>query len=214
LTVGIEKEEKLAVRVAEKLKRISRICGQEARDFNMVGIYISHNAAGLAWLRRDAVMVLAHQVVQFEERMRVCNQDREIARTMDNWPKGRTYVYGIAFEDGPLLVQQPVVKTRVIDATVRMPDLPRKTDRKLSEDPGRLRQETQNLSEDSRETIGRESREIFSAPDVLKNMLKEAGRLRDNGESIDSILKKLGLSPGGRNNQNLKMVLDGMATQD
>jgi hypothetical protein len=95
-----------------------------------------------------------------------------------------------------------------------MPDLPRKTDRKLSEDPARLRQETQNLSEDSRETTGRESREIFSTPDALKTMLKEAGRLRDNGESIDSILKQLGLSPGGRNNQNLKMLLDARAAEE
>jgi hypothetical protein len=214
LTVGVDRSDPVAVRVCDKLKRIARICEQESRDFGLLSIVISHNAAGLAWLRRDAVMVLAHQVLQFSERLLVCNQDREIARSMDNWPKGRTYVYGIAFEDGPLLVQQPVVKPRVVDATVRMPDLPRKTDRKLSKDLARYRQEAQNLPEDARELIGRETDEIISTPDALKNMLKEAGRRRDNGESIDSILKQLGLSPGGRNNQNLKMLLDGMAMQE
>ena len=30
-----------------------------------------------------------------------------------------------------------------------------------------------------------------------------------NGESIDGILKQYGLAPGGRNNQNLRDLLDG-----
>jgi hypothetical protein len=207
--VGIEREDKLAVRVMEKLKKIARICGQESRDFNLFSIFISHKGTGLAWLRSEALMVIVHQVLQFSERLVVCNQDREMARNMDNWPKGRSLVYGIAFLEGPRLVQQPVVKTRVIDATVRMPDLPRKTLGKLSEDPARYRQEAQNLSEDRREATGRETDEVFSCTLELKNILKEAGRRRDNGESIDSILK-----PGGRNNQNLKMLLDGMAMQE
>ncbi len=132
LTMDVDKGDPVAVRVADKLKRIARICGQESRDFKMFGIYISQNAAGLAWLRRDAVIVLAHQVLQMSERLLVCNQDREIARSMNNWPKGRTYVYGIAFGDGPMLVQQPVVRGRVVDANPVMPDLPMRNARNAS----------------------------------------------------------------------------------
>jgi hypothetical protein len=215
LTVGIEREEKLAMSVMNKMKKIARICGQESRDFNLLSILISHNAAGLSWLRRDAVMVLAHQVLQFEERMRVCNQDREMARSMDNWPRGRTYVYGIAFEDGPLLVQQPVVKTRVVDANQRMPDLPQKQPERTQELTGTMRAGHAKQPECARELTGTANDENVFLPLTLQKFLHEAARKYANGEaSINDILREGGLSPGGRNNQNLKMLLDGMATQE
>jgi hypothetical protein len=107
-------EEKELVR---KLKEVARLCGQETRGFNMCGIFINQNMIGIAWLRRYAIMVLAHQVTMWNERIIVCNQDRTIARDMDKWPKGRTLVYGIAFEEGPQIYQQPVFSpSRVVDS--------------------------------------------------------------------------------------------------
>lgn len=44
---------------------------------------------------------------------------------------------------------------------------------------------------------------------VLKRLLNSAGKMRAEGASIDAILKAHGLTPGGRNNQNLKALLDG-----
>lgn len=116
LTMDIDKSNKLEGEVARKLREIARICGQESRGFQMYGIFISQNAAGLAWLRRYALMVLAHQVLMMSERLLVCNQNRDVANDMETWPKGRTLVYGIAFPQGQMLVQQPVCTPRIVDA--------------------------------------------------------------------------------------------------
>jgi hypothetical protein len=53
-------------------------------------------------------MVIAHQVLMWNERLIACNNNTEHARAMDTWPVGRTLVYGIAFTDGPRIVQQPL----------------------------------------------------------------------------------------------------------
>jgi hypothetical protein len=63
MVLDIDKEEQVETDVARKLKMIARICGQESRGFQMYGIYISQDAAGLSWLRKRALMVLAHQVM-------------------------------------------------------------------------------------------------------------------------------------------------------
>lgn len=114
--VETEEEEELV----KKLKEVARICGQESRGFDMCGVFISQDAAGLAWLRKRAIMVLAHQVTMWSERILVCNNDTKLARAMDNWPKGRTLVYGIAFTSGPLILQQPLFSpARMVDADKR-----------------------------------------------------------------------------------------------
>lgn len=104
---------------AKLIKSIARICGQEARNFNMGGIFISQQATGLAWLRKLALMVIVHQLLMMSERLIACNGNAEVARDMDIWPIGRTYVYGVGFQDGPRTVQQPYIKVstgRTIDA--------------------------------------------------------------------------------------------------
>ncbi|SRR5579883_3376122 len=131
LVSDVDRDNEMEVEVARKLKEIARICGQEARGFNMGGIFISQDAAGLAWLRKRALMILAHQVTMWSERLLVCNNDAKIARAMDTWPKGRTLAYGIAFPEGPQVVQQPLFTARPVQPTrdPPMPPLPLKEQR-------------------------------------------------------------------------------------
>jgi len=102
-----------------KIKQVARICGQESRGFEMTGMYISQDAAGLAWLRKRAIMVIAHQLLMMSERLLACNGNAEIARSMDEWPIGRTLIYGIGFKEGQKVYQQPAFAPRqavVVDA--------------------------------------------------------------------------------------------------
>jgi hypothetical protein len=115
LVLDIDKDNPVEANVVARLKEVARVCGQEARGFDMSGIFISQDAAGLAWLRKRALMVLAHQVTMWSERLLVCNQNTVIARDMDTWPVGRTLAYGIAFPEGQLVVQQPVFQPRALD---------------------------------------------------------------------------------------------------
>lgn len=108
----------------EKLKRIARICGQESRGFNMRGMFISQTATGLSWLRKMAIMVIAHQVINFNERLLACNEDRKLARSMDDWPIGRTLIYGVGFPSGSLIVQQPRFSSVRTHIYPPMPDIP------------------------------------------------------------------------------------------
>jgi hypothetical protein len=116
LVLDIDKDNDTEVKVVARLKEVARVCGQEARGFDMGGIFISQDAAGLAWLRKRALMVLAHQVTMWSERLLVCNQNTVVAREMDSWPVGRTLAYGIAFPEGQIVVQQPVFQPRIVDA--------------------------------------------------------------------------------------------------
>lgn len=94
--------------IKEMLPTIARICGQEARNFNMGGIFISQQATGLAWLRKMALMVIVHQLLMQNEKELAVNGDKAVAKDMESWPIGRTYVYGVGFsKSGPLTVQQP-----------------------------------------------------------------------------------------------------------
>jgi hypothetical protein len=114
-----DKEERAAEEEIKKmLPSIARICGQEARNFNMGGIFISQQATGLAWLRKVALMVIVHQLLMENEKKLALNGDTEAMESMKTWPRGRTYVYGVGFEEGPRTVQQPFFKGRVIDSTI------------------------------------------------------------------------------------------------
>jgi hypothetical protein len=114
-----DKEERaMEEEIKKMLPGIARICGQEARNFNMGGIFISQQATGLAWLRKVALMVIVHQMLMESEKKLALNGDTEAMESMKTWPRGRTYVYGVGFEEGPRTVQQPFFKGRVIDSTI------------------------------------------------------------------------------------------------
>jgi len=178
----------------DKIKQVARICGQESRGFEMTGMYISQDAAGLAWLRKRAIMVLAHQLLMMSERLLACNQNVEVAREMDTWPIGRTLVYGIGFKEGQKVVQQPVFQPKVVDSTIfQQPN---------GDDFGRYSEEALEadgrLLEDQIDPTGFE----------LKKLIAEIGKMKGNGMSNDAILKQYGLNPGGRNNQNMKALAE------
>lgn len=106
----------------EEIKRmlptIARICGQEARNFYMGGIFISQQATGLAWLRKVALMVIVHQLLMESEKQLACNGDKTVMDDMKIWPVGRTYVYGVGFnQTGPVTVQQPYFAGRAAPAS-------------------------------------------------------------------------------------------------
>lgn len=189
------------------IKRIARICGQESRDFNMGGIFISQQATGLAWLRKVALMVIVHQLLQESEKKLATNNDTAVMLDMKTWPIGRTYVFGVGFgTDGPRTVQQPRFSPspdRIVDSTITS----------VTEDPSSQvpsNNQAANMPEDSREAAqeasGRADEVDYSFE--LKKLLREAGRLRAKGVATDTILKELGLKPGGRNNQDLQALLD------
>jgi hypothetical protein len=105
--------------IADMLKRIARICGQEARNFEMGGIMISQQATGLAWLRKVALMVIVHQLLMQSEKELACNGDKAVMKDMEYWPRGRTYVYGVGFgSGGARTVQQPFFKSPDGDSSV------------------------------------------------------------------------------------------------
>lgn len=111
------------IEMREKIKKVTRIAGQESRNFDMTCMCMSQDAAGLAWLRKRAIMVIAHQLLMMSERLLACNDNAEIARSMDTWPIGRTVVYGIGFKEGQRVVQQPVFQARqVVESTLAEPE--------------------------------------------------------------------------------------------
>ena len=180
--------------IIDLLPSIARICGQEARDFQMGGIFISQQATYLAWLRKYALMIIVHQLLQESEKKLATNSDSEVMEEMKYWPIGRTYVYGVGFQEGPRTVQQPLFEPKMDNLSF----LPRDPWEDLGRHP-----------EGNGEDAGREkdaSEDV--TPLVLRRFLNDAGKMHAAGQSIDSILKAHGLTPGGRNNQNLKSLLE------
>lgn len=113
--------------IAKMLPSIARICGQEARNFLMGGIFISQQATGLAWLRKVALMVIVHQLLMESEKKLALNGDKEAVESMKTWPVGRTYVYGVGFQDGPRTVQQPSFAKVIDGALGSLPSTPMAT---------------------------------------------------------------------------------------
>lgn len=112
---------------AKMLPSIARVCGEEARNFEMGGIFISQRATGLAWLRKVALMVIVHQLLQESEKKLATNNDTAAMLDMKTWPIGRTYVFGVGFQEGPRTVQQPrfeVPEESVIESTLEAVDGP------------------------------------------------------------------------------------------
>jgi hypothetical protein len=101
----LESEDEEIVRL---LKKIARICGRESRGFGMFGWFISQNAVGLAWLRNVVLTVIAHKMNMLNEAILACNQHADIARDMENWPRGRVIVYGLSFQ-GFKVLQMPLL---------------------------------------------------------------------------------------------------------
>ena len=103
------------------LQEIVAICGEESRGFGMFGWFISQKAAHLKWLRDSAITVIAHRVTRFEEALLACNDDRQAAKRLLEFPVGRSYIYGVDFDE-PLELQQPLYDETVSDDDGVFPD--------------------------------------------------------------------------------------------
>ena len=210
LTQFVDDKNAVAVNVARMVKQIATICGTESRGFNMYGIFISQKATGLAWLRTCALMVIAHQTLMMNERLLVCNNNREIANDMGSWPKGRTLVYGIAFDDipgGQILVQQPYIGRRIVESFVSepLPDLAPNPNSRVSSNLNNGRS-----PEGTWEVPGRD----FAADELVsvKKSLQDIGKRLKNGEKRADILRSLDAT-SGRANQEIGAVIDAIAEQ-
>jgi hypothetical protein len=102
------------------LKEIVFISGEEARGFGMYGWFLSQKAAGLKWLRDSAITVIVHKLTRFEEALLACNDDRNAARELLKFRVGRTYIYGVDFDE-PMVLQQTLHK--IVDGSVFIPEL-------------------------------------------------------------------------------------------
>jgi hypothetical protein len=109
-------EDDLEKEIIAKTKKAVRLAGQELRGFHMNLIAISQDAAGLAFLRKRALLVIGHKTVMMSERDLVCNGRSDFARQMDMWPTGRTVVYGVALQ-GILVRQQPLMLPRIVSSS-------------------------------------------------------------------------------------------------
>ncbi len=101
--------------VLKLLKTITRVCGQEARNFNMGGIFISQQATGLYWIGNVALLVVVHKLLkENQQRLATQSDDKQLFAEMRLWPKGRSYVYGMGLEEGEgcLVMQQPYFEKR------------------------------------------------------------------------------------------------------
>lgn len=191
------------------LKHIARVCGQEARNFGMGGIFISQQATGLAWLAKVALMIIVHQLLREAEKKLATNNDTEVMKDMKTWPIGRTYVYGVGFgQEGPRTVQQPRFTPQPVTSYEELESLP------SLEDLPRVfqAQQSEELNSDSEANAEATGRSQETDPElqgfVLRKFLAEARKMRENGDSIDAILKHFGLPPGGYKNQIVKALLE------
>lgn len=107
--------------LVKPLKEIVAICGEESRGFGMYGWFLSQKCAHLKWLRDSAITVIVHKLTRFEEALLACNEDRAAARRLLGFKVGRTYVYGVDFDE-PMELQQALYPTPKNDSPGTWPD--------------------------------------------------------------------------------------------
>ncbi|MEO6892850.1 MAG: hypothetical protein ABI324_28030 [Ktedonobacteraceae bacterium] len=209
--------------IAKLLKSIARICGQEARNFNMGGIFISQQATGLAWLRKVALMVIVHQLLMQSEKELACNGDKAAAKDMETWPVGRTYVFGVGFTDGPRTVQQPSFSGRssgqwgnvpAIEATledddeVEFHDMPTTPLASTLPEASKVLPMRRPYREVAQEVGGSEPEtENEIDAETLKKAMRYIGKRVKNGEDPNAIRRSLGIT-GGRALQEFNAALE------
>lgn len=103
------------------LQEIVAICGEESRGFGMYGWFLSQKCAGLKWLRDSAITVIVHRLTRFEEALLACNDDRQAAKKLLTFKVGRTYIYGVDFDE-PMELQQPLYPAPRQDHPTTYPD--------------------------------------------------------------------------------------------
>lgn len=209
--------------IGKLIKKIARICGQESRGFGMFGWFISQDAAGLSWLRKRAMTVIAHKLNMMSERKLACNEDMEIARQMDSWPRGRVAVYGLNFQ-GVMIAQMPAFSPPpVVDGSIEEnenegdemePLQAKKTfpSSTIVDFQAEQWKRTGNGREAAQETAGNETDELSEKnAALLKKMLQDIRGKLAQGRALNTILREdYGVS-GGRAHQEIKALLEATA---
>lgn len=195
------------------LKDIVAICGEESRGFGMYGWFLSQKGVGLAWLRDSAITVIAHRLTTLKEAMLVCNEDRAAAKKLLGFKVGRTYVYGVDFDE-PMELQQALYPTPKNDSPATWPDGEINTDPLL---PGYLPNSAIENAEAEWEGNGEAGGSSYSEKDPPADLsaikeLRDIGKRLRNGEDPAKIVKSYGL-PYGRATQELSAVVQMMAQQ-
>jgi hypothetical protein len=191
--------------MVSKIQRVAQISGQQTRDFDMGCMLITQTATGMAWLRKYALVVYVHKLLMMNERELACNENRDIARAMDYWPKGRTVVYGIAFDEGLQVVQQPLLTrapATAVKEQVAFP-LPQRGSKQAASEVSEASQEVPG-------SIGSEQADI--PPDVLKKIILSIGKRLADGTSPDDLRKEFGID-GGRAHQQYNRGMDWISKQ-
>lgn len=182
-------------------KLLAETCGYEARGFEMFGYFIAQKVAGLSWLRNAMMTVFVHGLLMDSEALLAANNNRKHAELVKSFKVGRTLVYGLDFD--PVVLQQPKYEiVQVVDSTVEIPS---------SDDTTEVFQQPSGdiCVEGSLEAASEPLEDKINPTQFeLKKILAEIGKMKANGVSNDAILKQFGLTPGGRNNQNLKAVVE------
>lgn len=214
-------EEKVSM--SDLVLELIRLCGWEGRGFGMFGIFGAQELKGIAKVRRAVHSIAFHRVKAVVDLAGMLK--KEDAEQALHLPVGATLFLDddgevewlqqvitdgseVGQEDnGPSSVTGSLVKDSTFYNENTVPrreqiGLPLSSAQSSKLNNGRW-------AEDAWEGSGRSMED--ETPDnsfVLKKMLAEIGKMKADGASNDAILRHYGLRPGGRNNQELKTVVD------
>lgn len=179
------------------IKEVVAIGGEESRGFGMYVWCISQKAVYLKWLRDSAITVIVHRLTSFAEALLACNEDRKAARRSLEFPIGRSFIYGVDFDD-LIELQQPLYEVpETIESTIEpLPQFFQTQQEEVNgEAPGSRHNDDTGISDLS--TI---------------KILREIGKRLKKGDSKADIVKDFGL-PYGRATQEIGAVVDMISDQ-
>lgn len=180
-------------RIKNLIKLVSGTAGYESRGYGMYAWFLTQKVTGLKWLRDAVMTTICHKMQTMSERVLASNDDRAVARDMDNWVKGRVVVFGLNL---------PVTVAQMPLFSLPSSGLPNSS-------MNFRREDFREHREANGEADGRMNHQEDDnpSPELVRKVLTDAAKLKAQGESIDAILKKYDLPGGGRLNQNLKSLL-------
>jgi hypothetical protein len=190
------------------IKEVVAIGGEESRGFGMYVWAISQKAVYLKWLRDSAITVIAHRVTRMEEAMLACNDDRKAAARLLKFPVGRSFIYGVDFDD-LIELQQPLYDAPgVVESTVETPSALL---------PQSFQSQQWEAADESLEANGEATGSEGSEKDTITDLstiktLREIGKRLKKGDDKADIVKSFGL-PYGRATQEIAAVVDMVAQE-
>lgn len=214
--------------IPKLLKRVAKKCGREARGYGMYGWFIAQQLIGIAWLRNVVHTVIGHKATRLNEALVVCNEHKDEARDMENWPTGRVIVYGQNFQ-GIRVLQMPTFTPRVglVDGSITVAPKPYTPEMEALQPPRDafpnsttqdFPNSSANFPETQREAAlekgGNQTETVAQLSAFeLKKFLAETRKRRAEGVPLNTILREQGLPTGGRTHQEIQEILNEMDAQ-